>query len=51
MVSNHRCNTLENCAVLRAVYHDSGMDLDDREYKLNFDKITEKWIEYLNGPS
>jgi hypothetical protein len=51
MISNHRCNTLENCAVLRAVYHDSGMDLDDREYKLNFDTIVEKWIEYLKGSS
>jgi hypothetical protein len=52
MISNHRCNTLENCSVLRGVYDAAGLDLDNKENKLAFNAIIEKWMDYLlEGPS
>ena len=48
MISNHRCSTLENCAVLRAVYDMNGLDLDDKRHSLNFDGIVKEWQDYIN---
>ncbi|MFQ5970488.1 MAG: hypothetical protein ACE5J2_08360 [Nitrososphaerales archaeon] len=46
-ISNHRCDTLENCSVLRAVYTVSGLDIDNKRYPLNFDMIMQGWQEYM----
>jgi hypothetical protein len=47
MISNHRCSTLENCVILRAVYDMNGLDLDDKRHGLNFDKIVKEWEDYV----
>ncbi|MGH9922771.1 MAG: hypothetical protein ACRD38_08475, partial [Nitrososphaerales archaeon] len=51
MISNHRCSTLENCVVLRAVYDMNGLDLDDKRHALNFDKIVRDWEAYVSKRS
>jgi len=45
-ISNHRCDTLENCSVLQAVYKVNGLDRSDKRYSLNFDFIVQGWLEY-----
>jgi hypothetical protein len=42
-ISNHRCDTLENCSLLRAVYDVSGLNINDKKYPLNFGMIVEGW--------
>lgn len=48
MVSNHRCDTLENCTVLRAVYDASGMDMK-KSYKHDLDVkgLMKEWEDYV----
>jgi len=47
MVSNHRCDTLEQCALLRAVYDANGLNINDKKNDLNFAKIVQEWEEYV----
>ena len=47
MTGDKRCDTLENCAVLRAVYDEIGLDMEDTENRLSFDDIVEEWRDYL----
>jgi hypothetical protein len=47
MISNHRCDTLEECTVLRAVYDMNGTRLGDKEYRLDFDDIMQQWRKYM----
>ena len=47
MVSNHRCDTVEQCALLKAVYDVSGMDINDKRHDLSFDTIVEEWKAYV----
>lgn len=46
MISNHRCYTLENCAVLQAVYDIQGLYMDRRN-KLTASKLVEGWETFL----
>jgi hypothetical protein len=48
MVSNHRCDTVENCAVLRGVYDASGMDMDRKRFSLDFEALVNEWVDYVN---
>jgi hypothetical protein len=48
MISNHRCGTLENCSVLRAVYDASGLDMDNKRYDLSFTTLVEEWEGHIN---
>jgi hypothetical protein len=47
MTSDKKCNTLENCSVLRAVYDVTGQDINDLKNKLNFDTVVKEWTDYL----
>ncbi|MFQ5970555.1 MAG: hypothetical protein ACE5J2_08705, partial [Nitrososphaerales archaeon] len=47
MISNHRCDTLEECALLRAVYDANGMDINDKKHVLSFDTTGKEWEQYL----
>jgi hypothetical protein len=47
MTSDRRCDTLESCAVLSAVYDELGLDMEDTENRLSFDDIVEEWRDYL----
>ncbi len=47
MVSNHRCDTVENCAVLRAVYDANGMSMDDPWHTLTVKDIVKGWEGYV----
>jgi hypothetical protein len=47
MVSNHRCSTLEQCTLLRAVYSASSMDINDKRYELNFNALVNDWRSYI----
>ncbi len=46
MVSNHKCDTLENCSFLRAVYNVIGMNMDER-HDLSFNDIVKGWKGYI----
>ncbi|MGH9922853.1 MAG: hypothetical protein ACRD38_08890, partial [Nitrososphaerales archaeon] len=49
MTSNHRCDTLEDCAVLRAVYDVSGLDMDVKEKRNtpDVDILVKEWEDYV----
>jgi hypothetical protein len=47
MVSNHRCDTLEDCAVLRAVYDVSGLDMKERRNTLDVGTLVQEWEDYV----
>ncbi len=47
MISNTRCDTLEDCAVLRAVYDASGMDMRKKRYTLDVETLVNEWEEYV----
>jgi hypothetical protein len=51
MISNHRCDTFEQCTLLRAVYDVRGLDINEKRYALNFDMIMKGWEEYMNEVS
>ncbi|MFQ5970435.1 MAG: hypothetical protein ACE5J2_08080, partial [Nitrososphaerales archaeon] len=46
MITNHRCSTLEQCSLLRAVYDASSLDINDKRYDLNFDALSDEWKSY-----
>lgn len=43
MVSNHRCDTVENCAVLRGIYDASGLDINNKRFDIDFSTIVREW--------
>lgn len=47
MISNHRCDTFEQCVLLRAVYDANGLDINNKRHELNFDKIVQEWKDYV----
>lgn len=47
MVSNHKCSAMEDCAVLRAVYDVSGLDMNEKKYALSFQNLIKEWEEYV----
>jgi hypothetical protein len=47
MISNTRCDTLEDCAVLRAVYDESGLDMRKKRYTLDVETLVNEWEEYV----
>jgi hypothetical protein len=47
MISNHRCNTLENCVVLLSVYDASGLTLSNTRNKMDVKTLVEDWKEHL----
>jgi hypothetical protein len=47
MISNHRCNTLENCVVLLSVYDASGLTLSNTRNKMDVKTLVEDWKEQL----
>jgi len=47
MISNHRCDTLEDCAVLRAVYDVSGLDMEKKRHALDFEILVKEWEDYI----
>jgi hypothetical protein len=49
MVSNNRCDSIEQCALLKAVYEANGMNINDKRHELNFAAIVEEWKTYLQN--
>jgi hypothetical protein len=49
MVSNNKCDTVEQCALLRAVYEANGMDINNKRHELNFAAVVEEWKTYLQN--
>jgi hypothetical protein len=49
MISNHRCDTFEQCALLRAVYDANGLDINNKRHELSFKKIVQEWKEYVHA--
>ena len=47
MIMNHRCDTLENCAVLQAVYDVNGMNIEDQRKPLSVEQLIGGWKEYV----
>jgi len=47
MVSNHRCDTFEQCALLMAVYDANGFNMNDKKHYLSFDMLAQEWKDYL----
>ncbi|MFY3740453.1 MAG: putative repeat protein (TIGR01451 family) [Candidatus Nitrosomirales archaeon] len=47
MISNHRCSTLEQCAVLRAAYDVSSLDMNDKKHSLAFDTLVNEWSSHI----
>jgi len=47
MVSNDRCDTIEQCALVKALYDAKGLNINDRRHDLSFVTIMEDWKEYL----
>jgi len=47
MVSNHRCDTFEQCALLMAVYDANGINMNDKKHDLSFDMVAQEWKDYV----
>jgi len=47
MISNYKCDNLEQCALVRAIHDAESLDIDNREYKsknrLKFSTLVEEW--------
>jgi hypothetical protein len=46
-VSNSKCDTLEQCALLNAVYDANGWRINDKKHELDFATIIEEWREHV----
>ncbi|MEM2759881.1 MAG: hypothetical protein QXN83_00450 [Nitrososphaerales archaeon] len=49
MVSNTRCDTVENCAVLWGVYDANGWDINKKRYTLDVASLTQGWLSYVKS--
>jgi len=47
MVSNHRCDTFEQCALLMAIYDANGFNMNDKRHDLSFDMVVQEWKDYV----
>jgi hypothetical protein len=47
MISNHRCDTFEQCALLMAVYDANGFNMNDKRHDLSFDMVVQEWKDYV----
>ncbi|MFQ5970508.1 MAG: hypothetical protein ACE5J2_08460 [Nitrososphaerales archaeon] len=47
MINNHRCETFEQCALLRAVYDVNGLNINEKRYDLSFASVVEEWDKYV----
>jgi len=47
MTGDKRCDSLESCSVVRAVYDRADLDIKDVENKLDFDTIVQEWRDYM----
>ncbi len=47
MVSNNKCDTIEQCALLMAVYDANGWSINDKRHDLSFATIIEEWVEHV----
>ncbi len=47
MTGDKRCDTLESCAVLRAVYDELGLDMANTENRLAFDNTVDEWRDHI----
>ncbi len=49
MVSNHRCLTFEQCALVRGVYDANGLNfMLDKKHSISFATIMQEWKDYLH---
>ncbi|GEM_PF-4024576 len=47
MVSNNRCETMEQCSLLKAVYDANGWNMNDKRRDLSFVTIAKEWKSYV----
>jgi hypothetical protein len=47
LVSDNRCETFEQCALLMAVYDVNGINMNDKKHNLSFDMLVQQWKEYI----
>lgn len=47
MVSNTRCDTVENCAVLWGVYDANGWDINKKHYTFDISMLISEWTKYI----
>jgi hypothetical protein len=47
IVSNNKCNTIEQCALLNAVYDANGWSINDKKHELDVATIIEEWNNYV----
>jgi hypothetical protein len=47
MISNHRCDTFEQCALLLAVYDANGFNMNEKKHDLSFDMLMQEWKDYV----
>ena len=47
MINDHRWDTFEQCAVLKAVYDANGLSLDDKRQTLDVKMIINEWNKYI----
>jgi streptogramin lyase len=47
IVSNNKCDTIEQCALLMAVYGANGWSINDKKHELAFATIIEEWNNYV----
>ena len=49
MVSNTRCHTVEDCALLQAVYDMNGLDINKKRHTLDVATLIKEWEVYKNN--
>ncbi len=47
MINNNRCDTLEQCVLVKGVYEISGLNMNDKRHDISFDTIMQEWEQYL----
>ncbi|MGH9877364.1 MAG: hypothetical protein ACRD5H_06980, partial [Nitrososphaerales archaeon] len=47
MINNNRCDTLEQCVLVKGVYDINGLNMNDKRHEISFDTILEDWNQYL----
>jgi hypothetical protein len=51
MVSNHRCDTVENCTLLQGVYGAMSMNMNEKKHTKSVKSIVEEWRRYVEMSS
>lgn len=47
MINSNRCDTLEQCVLVKAVYDITGLNMNDKRHEISFDTIAQDWEQYL----